>query len=263
MSRVHGSTQALPSEESTTDDIDFAPRPPSVASFRPSIDVLDLNVLEGESERAALERLGRQRPEHLTAWQEIGFVFSIVMSQALNEVFISSFTILIPTVVQDLDIPAPAVIWPTNAFTIAVAACLIPFGRLADIHGGFWIYVGGLAWLTIMALVISFSPNEIMLDVCRALQGLGPAAYLPAGLTLLGNMYRPGPRKNIIFSIYGSMAPLGFYVGMFFAGLVGQYSNWPTFFWIWTGLSALTTVVAYCESLKGCEILSVLTGFPL
>ena len=259
MSWANGFTQEQPAKGCNIDDVDITPRPPSVVSFRPSIDILDLNVLEGESERATLERLGRQRPENLSKWQEIGFVFSIVMSLALNEVFISSFTILIPNVVKDLDIPAPAVIWPTNAFTIVVAACLLPFGRLADIYGAFWMYVGGLTWLTILALVISFSPNETMLDVCRALQGLGPAAYLPAGLTLLGNMYRPGPRKNIIFSIYGSMAPLGFYVGIFFAGIVGQYSNWPTFFWIWTGLSALTTVVAYCKSFKTCEILSVLT----
>jgi MFS family permease len=115
---------------------------------------------------------------------------------------------------------------------------LIPFGRIADIYGGFRVYIAGIAWLAIMALVVSFSQTEIMLDVCPALQGPGPAAYLPAGLTLLGNKYRPGPRKNMILSIYGSMAPLGFFIGRFFAGIVGQYSSWPVFFWIGTGLTA-------------------------
>ena len=86
-----------------------------------------------------------------------------------------------------------------------------------------------------------------MLDVCRALQGLGPAAYLPAGLTLLGSMYRPGPRKNLIFCIYGAMAPLGFFLGLVTSGLVGEYVTWPVFFWIGTGLAFLTTVIAYCR----------------
>jgi MFS family permease len=208
---------------------------------------IDAATLEGETERQILERLGRQRPEQLTVWHEIGFVFSIVMSQALNEIFLSGFTILIPPVIEALDIPPQSVTWPTNAYTIAIAAFLIPFGRVADMYGGFLVYIGGMAWFTIMALVISFSRNSMMLDVCRALQGLGPAAYLPAGLTLLGNMYRPGPRKNIIFSIYGSIAALGFYIGMLFAGLIGQYTNWPAFFWIGTGISFLTTVVAYRE----------------
>ena len=207
----------------------------------------DASTLEGESERAILERLGRQRPEQLTMWYEIGFVFSVIMSQALNEIFLSGFTILLPPLVEDLNIPPQSVTWPTNAYTIVIAAFLIPFGRVADMYGGFWVYTGGMAWVTIMALVISFAQNGMMLDICRALQGLGPAAYLPAGLTLLGNMYRPGPRKNIVFSLYGSVAALGFYVGMVFAGLIGQYSNWPAFFWIGTGISLLTTIVSYCK----------------
>ena len=233
--------------KSSIDDNDFAQflaREVLRGSFQANIDAA---TLEGESERAILEKLGRQRPEQFTAWHEIGFVFSIVMSQALNEIFLSGFTILIPPVVEDLDIPPQSVTWPTNAYTIVIAAFLIPFGRLADMYGGFLLYIGGMAWVTIMALVISFSQTGLMLNVCRALQGLGPAAYLPAGLTLLGNMYRPGPRKNIIFSMYGSVAALGFYIGMVFAGLIGQYSTWPAFFWIGTGISFLTTVVAYCE----------------
>ena len=71
-----------------------------------------------------------------------------------------------------------------------------------------------------------------MLDFCRALQGLGPAAFLPSGVMLLGSVYRPGPRKNIVFSLYGGAAPLGFFAGVFFAGLTGQYLTFGWYFWI-------------------------------
>jgi hypothetical protein len=37
--------------------------------------------------------------------------------------------------------------------------------------------------------------------------------------------FRPGPRKNIIFSIYGAMAPLGFFIGILFGGIAGQYAG--------------------------------------
>ncbi len=40
---------------------------------------------------------------------------------------------------------------------------------------------------------------------------------------LMGSIYRPGPRKNLVFSLYGGSAPLGFFAGVFFAGLTGQY----------------------------------------
>ena len=199
-----------------------------------------------EAEEARIERLGRQRPEGLASiWREGGFVFSIVMSQLLTEYFVSGFSVLVPTVVRELDIPAPATTWPANAFSLVLSAFLLPFGRLADMYGGFWLYIGGCIWFTIWSLLAGFAQNEIMLDVARALQGLGPAAFLPASLTVLGTMYRPGPRKNLVFSIYGAMAPFGFFVGIFFAGVAAQYTTWRWYFFIGTILAAATGVTAW------------------
>ena len=71
-----------------------------------------------------------------------------------------------------------------------------------------------------------------MLVLCRALQGLGPAAFLPSGIMLLGSTYRPGPRKNLVFSLYGALSPVGFFAGIFCGGLSGQYLSWSWYFWI-------------------------------
>jgi MFS family permease len=122
---------------------------------------------------------------------------------------------------------------------------LLVFGRLADMWGGYPVYIGGLAWLFIWSLIAGFAKNEIMMDVCRALQGLGSAAFLPSGLMLLGSIYRPGPRKNLIFSIYGACAPVGFFTGIFFSGLTGEYLRWGWYFWVGAVLVFITTVVAY------------------
>ncbi len=83
-----------------------------------------------------------------------------------------------------------------------------------------------------------------MLDFCRALQGLGPSAFLPSGVALMGNMYRPGPRKNLVFSLYGGSAPLGFFFGIFVAGLTGQFLRFGWYFWIGATLLFTTTVAA-------------------
>ena len=107
------------------------------------------------------------------------------------------------------------------------------------------VYVGGVIWLTVWSIIAGFSRNELMMDFCRALQGLGPAAYLPSGMMLLGTVYRPGPRKNLVFGIYGACAPLGFFVGIFFAGVAAQFLSWSAYFWIGAGLSFSTAIVAY------------------
>lgn len=86
---------------------------------------------------------------------------------------------------------------------------LLPMGRLGDMYGGYLVYNAGLLWFFLWALIAGFSKNYMMLIFCRALQGLGPAAYLPGGVMLMGKIYRPGPRKNLVFALYGSFAPLG------------------------------------------------------
>lgn len=158
-------------------------------------------VDDGDSEKARIKRLGRQRPPQLASlWQEIGFVFSITISQLLSEYFVSGFTILLPTIANALDIAASSQTWPASVFSLVIASFLLPFGRLGDIYGGYPVYIGGCAWYCVWSLIAGFSKGEVMLNICRAIQGLGPAAYLPAGLQLLGSMYRPGPRKNLIFA---------------------------------------------------------------
>lgn len=111
-------------------------------------------------------------------------------------------------------------------------------------YGGYPLYVAGTIWLAIWSLIAGFSKNALMLDFCRALQGLGPAAYLPSSVMLLGSIYRPGPRKNLVFSIYGACAPFGFFAGIFFAGLIGEYTTWGAYFWIGTALTIITGITA-------------------
>ncbi|KAL1634928.1 hypothetical protein SLS56_002009 [Neofusicoccum ribis] len=202
--------------------------------------------LEGESEEARLERLGRQRPEKFSSiWAEIGFVYSVTISQALTEYFVSGFNVILPTVTKELNIPSASSTWPANAFSLVVACFLLTFGRLGDMYGGYPVYIGGILWFTVWSFIAGWSQNELMMDFCRALQGIGPAAYLPSGLMLLGSIYRPGPRKNLVFAIYGAMAPLGFFCGIFFAGLTAQYTTWRWYFFIGTILSLSTVIVSF------------------
>ncbi|KIW06964.1 uncharacterized protein PV09_02623 [Verruconis gallopava] len=199
-----------------------------------------------ESIEARLNRLGRQRPSKFkSAWSELGFCYSVAMSQALTEYFVSGFNVVLPTIAKDLNIPPATQTWPANAFSLVIACFLLVFGRVADMYGGYVVYVGGVSWLTIWALIAGFAQNEIMIDLARAIGGLGPAAYLPSSLMLLGSIYRPGPRKNIIFSVYGACAPLGFFVGIFFAGVTAQYTTWRWYFFIGAIISAATAAISF------------------
>ena len=152
---------------------------------------------------------------------------------------------IIPTLVKTFDIPDASAVWPASAFSLVVASTLLFFGRLSDMIGGYPVYVGGMAWLLVWSVIAGFSRNLLMLIFCRVLQGLGPAAYLPSGMMLLANVYRPGPRKNLVFSIYGTCAVIGFFLGICFSGVAAEYIAWQWYFWIGAILTAITTASSY------------------
>ncbi|KAM5504681.1 hypothetical protein McanMca71_003433 [Microsporum canis] len=195
---------------------------------------------------ADIERLGRQRPPVFKNFaSEAAFCFSIVMSQVLTEYFISGFNVIIPRLVDEFNIPDASAVWPASAFPLVVSSTLLISGRLADMVGGYYMYVGGMGWLCIWSVIASLSKNRIMLILCRALQGLGPAAYLPSGMMLLSTVYRPGPRKNLVFSLYGTCAVFGFFIGIFCSGLAAQYLAWQWYFRIGAILAAITTASSF------------------
>lgn len=193
-----------------------------------------------------IENLGRERPPSFRSLpHEIGFCYALLGSMFISEYMVSGFAILLPSLSTALDIPSKAQTWPASVFSLVVGAFLLPIGRLADIFGAYLIFNVGIVWFLIWTIIAGFSQNYIMLIMCRALQGFGPAAFLPSGIMLLGSIYRPGPRKNLIFSLYGAFAPFGFFAGIFFAGVSTQYMIWGWFFWIAAIILATVVVASY------------------
>ncbi|TKX23018.1 MFS transporter-like protein 80 [Elsinoe australis] len=180
-----------------------------------------------------IEMLGRQRPEAFSNWfVESAFVFALVGSILMSEYTISGFNIALPTVARELNIPDSARTWPAAVPNLTTAVLLLPFARLSEKHGGRYIFLAGHAWLMTWSLICGFSQNPTMLIACRAMQGLGSSAFLPSSLAIMGRIYRPGPRKNLVFSMFGAFACIGFYAGIFFGGLSAQVLGWRWYFWI-------------------------------
>lgn len=198
-----------------------------------------------ESLEVRVERLGRERPPAFTStWREILFIFSIFSAYFMTEFFVSSFPVILPTIIRELDIPQASSVWPATAFSLVIASTLLVFGRLGDMWGGFPVLLWGLVWLLVWTMIAGFSINAVILDICRALQGLGSAAFLPTGVMLMGSVYRPGPRKNLVFAIYGFSGILGFFVGIIVAGIVGQFLRWGFYFWIGSIITAFTLITS-------------------
>ena len=158
--------------------------------------------------QSEIEALGRERPEVFTSiWMELGFCFALLGSMFCAEYFISGFSIILPELAKALHVTPGAQTWIASVFTLVTGTFLLPFGRLADMFGGYLMFNVGLIWFLIWTLVAGFSQNYIMLILCRALQGLGSAAFLPSGIMLLGSVVSASSQICILSRLTKTTVP--------------------------------------------------------
>lgn len=78
----------------------------------------------------------------------------------------------------------------------------------------------------IWSLGCGFAPNEIALDVMRGLQGLGPAATIPACLGILAHSFELGSTlRTIAFATFSSGAPMGAALGNVTTSTLTQFTK--------------------------------------
>lgn len=128
------------------------------------------------SDHARIERLGRERPAKFkSSVAEFTFCYSVIASLFMTEYFVSGFNVILPSLIKDLSIPQASVVWPASAFALVSAAFFLPFGRLADMYGGYPIYLFGLVWFTVWSIIGGFSQNDLMPGTSRAGPGCFPS----------------------------------------------------------------------------------------
>lgn len=91
-------------------------------------------------------------------------------------------SIALPSIGRSLSVPEDQLQWLLSAFSLSSGGLLVFFGRLADLHGRRRAFVAGSAWLGVFSLGCGFARGIVPLAVLRALQGMGPAATVPASV---------------------------------------------------------------------------------
>ncbi|ANB11103.1 Amf1p [Sugiyamaella lignohabitans] len=137
--------------------------------------------------------------------------------------------------------------WYVAGFSLTAGTFIVSSGRLGEIYGHKNLFVIGYAWLfvfTLIAGISSYSNSSIFFSVCRGLQGLGCAILLPNGLAIFGMLYPAGSRKNIVFALFGAVAPGGFVLGAIFSTLLAKH-RWDFTFYVGSIVCFLLTIAAY------------------
>ncbi|CAN6674980.1 low affinity ammonium transporter [Trichomonascus vanleenenianus] len=138
--------------------------------------------------------------------------------------------------------------WYLAAYSLTVGTFILPAGRLGDMYGHKKFFLIGFSWLALWSLICGLSnyvSTSIFFDVCRGLQGIGPAILMPNSLALLGRTFPEGTRKHMAFALFGACSPGGYILGGLFSALLAQFAHWPWAFYIMAITATVVTVASY------------------
>lgn len=105
---------------------------------------------------------------------------------------------------------------------MAYGAFLLLGGRLGDLFGHRNVYIFGVTWFSIWAIVNGFAKDPIVMSVGRALQGMGAGFTVPSALAIITTSYPVGPERTKALSIFGGTAAIGSIIGLLLGGILGS-----------------------------------------
>jgi len=151
------------------------------------------------------------------------------MSSFLMPFMSSSIAITIPTLGKDLHMDAILMGWVMTAYLLSAGMFLLPFGRLADIHGRKRMFMIGLSITTVSAFLCAIAPSALFLVAVRFFEGIGASMIFGVSVALITSVFPPGERGKALGMTVAAVY-LGLSVGPLFGGFITQHIGWRYIF---------------------------------
>ncbi|WP_037878568.1 MFS transporter [Streptomyces sp. NRRL F-5727] len=138
----------------------------------------------------------------------------------------SVLNVALPALGSDLGLGPSALQWAVTAFALPSGGFLLLSGRLGDLYGRRKLFLAGLALFGAASLLAALAWDPASFLTGRALQGLGAAAVVPTGMSLLTTTFPEGPQRERALGISGTLLSLGFTIGMVLGGVMTDTLGW-------------------------------------
>lgn len=157
-----------------------------------------------------------------------------------------SINLALPRMSEDLGVSVTDLQWAISGFMLAVAAFLIPGGRLGDILGRRRMLVVGLAIFIFSSTVCGIVSSAELVIGFRVLQGIGGAIVFPVAVAVVSQAFPEEVRARAIGNLLG-IAAISTAIGPFVGGLFTEAISWRAVFLLNlpVGLLGIALVLRY------------------
>jgi EmrB/QacA subfamily drug resistance transporter len=150
----------------------------------------------------------------------------IAIAQLMVVLDATIVNIALPSAQRDLGFTDDSRQWIITAYALAFGSLLLLGGRLGDLFGRKWAFIGGLLGFAVASAVGGAAGSFGVLVAARAAQGLFGAVLAPSSLALLTTIFTDPAERGKAFGIFGAIAGGGAAVGLLLGGILTETLSW-------------------------------------
>ena len=110
---------------------------------------------------------------------------------------ITVVNVALPSIREDLGASFTDLQWVIDAYALTLAAFVLTAGSLADRLGRRRVFAAGLVIFSVASLLCALAPDPTMLNLARALQGIGGAVMFAVSLALIAQEFPAGRERGM------------------------------------------------------------------
>src|ERR1700728_2350921 len=144
---------------------------------------------------------------------------------------ITVVNVALPNIQRSLHSSFADLQWVVDAYSLTLAAFLLTAGVVGDIYGPRGVFAAGLAVFSAASLVCGLSTSSLMLNLARAVQGVGGAIMFATSLALIAQAFQ-GRDRGTAFGIYGGVIGGAVAIGPLVGGAITSGIGWRWIFFV-------------------------------
>jgi EmrB/QacA subfamily drug resistance transporter len=144
---------------------------------------------------------------------------------------ITVVNVALPSIQRDLHSSFSDLQWVVNAYALTLAAFLLTGGSIADLIGRRRVFAAGLVVFTCSSAVCGLSSSPLMLNLARAVQGVGGAMMFATSLALIAEAFQ-GRERGTAFGVFGAVTGAAVAVGPVLGGIITTGIGWKWIFFV-------------------------------
>jgi EmrB/QacA subfamily drug resistance transporter len=162
-------------------------------------------------------------PNHSKRWAILVIVSIAQLMVVLDATIVN---IALPSAQKALHFSNADRQWIVTAYALAFGSLLLLGGRISDLFGRKWTFIGGLAGFAIASAIGGAAQSFAVLTGARTAQGAFGALLAPAAMSLLTTTFTQPTERNRAFAIYGAIAGSGASIGLLLGGILTETLDW-------------------------------------